>query len=197
MKIQSLKVDFSTGEIAEEKEEVRVKNFNDGEAAVFFRQFLLSKGYKDNIGTIVIDRKRYGKLQYITLFEKPIKVKFAMWRAKKDTDTGKAVLWIGEKNSAGYVQAQVDYGIVVNDRIVTLDVLYYAVIVTPREFRVGTNLKDMPFVDYLLIPLEDIIEQLKKTGRADFDIRKEHREKYAFDKTIDQLKHGDTQNVHD
>jgi hypothetical protein len=187
-KITSYRLDFKSGDVVGEKEDIHVRNFNDGEAAVYYRKFLIAKDYKEYLGTTVVKRKKYGELRYLTLFEKPLKIRFAMWRAKKETEDGKAVLWIGEKNIAEFTQEQVDYGMVIRDRILPLDVLYYGVIVIPRDFRVGMNLLEQKFVDYLLIPLEDLIEFLKETGRPNFDIKQEQREKYRFDNIIERLK---------
>lgn len=187
-KVVTNKLDFASGGFTEVKEKIKVRNFNDGDALSIFRQFLIDRGYKDNIGKISVNRKKYGDLQYLTLFGHTIKVRFALWQAQTDTEGGKAVLWLGEKNTANFTQEQVDYGVIVDDRIIRTDAQYYALIVTTRDFRVGTDLKAQPFVDYLLIPIEDMIEILKQTHQAWVDIRKSHREKYAFNVMISKLK---------
>lgn len=187
-KIISNKLDLKSGGIIEVKEDIKIKNFNDGEATSFFRQFLIENGYKDHIGKAIVNRKRYGDLQYLTLYGCTLKIRFTLWQAQTDTDTGKAVLWIGEKNSAEFSQEDINYGIIVGDRIIRTDASYYGLIVTTRNFRIGKNLKEQPFVDYLLIPIEDMIEIVKETKQAWIDIRKSHREKYAFNNMIDKLK---------
>jgi hypothetical protein len=189
MKIVNNRFDFKTGKIVEELEDIKIKNFNDGEANSFYRQFLIDKGYKDNIGVLRTWNKS-KPVQYLTLYGFPIKIRFVLWQAKKDTDTGKAVLWVGERNTVGFTQDQVMDAIVVGDRIIRTDVSYYGCIVTPRDFKVGMSLKSQPFVDFLLIPINAMIEIVKQTGKAYIDIRKEHREKYLFDNIIEQLKNS-------
>lgn len=186
-KIIDRRFDFSTGQIVEEESKIKIKNFDDGEAGIYYREFLISKGYKDNLSVTKVFKGKWGELQYPTLFGFPLKVRFCLWHAQKDSDTGKAVLWVGEKNSKKLTQEQVDYGVVVEDRIVRNDISYYALIVTTRTFRVGNSLKNQPFVDYLLVPIEDIIATVKDSKKAWIDLRKSDREKYSFDKIIGRL----------
>jgi hypothetical protein len=181
------RLDFKTGKFEEESVEIKTKNFTEGEAASYFRTWLIEKGYKDDIGSKVIDKNVYGKLQYLTLFDKSIKCSFCLWQALKDTDGGKAVFWIGEDNSANH--KEVEYGIIINNRIIPTDIYWRCLIVAPRDtFKIGTSFKNQAFVDFLLIPLNDIIEEIKVTKKPCIDIRKSHREKYKFEKMIEIFK---------
>ena len=187
-KIVQNRLDFKTGKVEEEEQKIKIKNFSEGEAASYFRNWLIQQGYKDAIGTKILDKRQYGKLQYLTLFDRPIKCHFCLWQALKDTETGKAVFWIGEENAAKH--EQVDYGIIIGNRIIPIDVQWHCLIVSPRDtFRMGTSFKNQNFVDFLLIPLSFIVEEIKQTMKPYIDIRKSHRERFLFSKMIDELKY--------
>jgi len=186
-KITQNRLNLSTGKVEIEEQKIKIKNFSEGDAATCFRQWLIEKGYSKDIGSVILDKHTYGKLQYLTLFGKPIKCHFTLWLALKDTKTGKATFWLGEENSTK--QEQVDYGIIVNNRIIPNDVFWHCLIVTPRDtFRIGTSFKNQDFLEILLLSLKDIIEEVKLTNQGYITIKKSHREKFAFDKMIEQFK---------
>jgi hypothetical protein len=188
-KIKSFKFDAVSGEFQQVEDKIKVPNFSEGEATTLYRKFLIEKGYEQHLGTTKIDKRKHGVLNYLTLFDKPLRCKFCLWHAKKDNATGKAVFWIGERNTKGF--EQVDYGVVIEDRIIPTDVFWYALIVTVRSFRVGNNLNEVPFVDYLLVPVSFVIDTLKETKQGWIDLRKYHREQFLFDNMIDTFKDFD------
>jgi len=185
-KILVNKLDLSGNFVAQE-EEVKVKNFEDGEATTLFKAHIIAKGYQSALGTVDVVKKRHGQLQYPTLFGYSVKCRFALWHAEKDTETGKAVLWIGDRNRGGLTQVEVDYGVIIGDRIIRTDTSFLGLIVTLRSFKLGMSLKDMPFVDYLLMPVQDMIDILKETKQGWIDLRQSHRKQYAFDNMISKM----------
>lgn len=191
MKIETVRLDLSSGKLVSQKQKPKVSNFSEGDAATFFKKYLFESGYEDYIGSTTIDKKRYGKLLYPTLFDKPIKCHFVLWQAKQDTETGKAVFWVGERNVKNY--EQVDYGVIIGDRIIPTDVYWHCLIVAPRKYRIGRTTKDLDFVEYLLMPLKDIVEEIQITKTPYIDIRQSHREKYAFKNMLERLKEEDFQ----
>lgn len=185
-KITSYKVNFLTGNFEAIQDKIKIPNFTKGEAIHYYRQFLINKGYKENIGFCEVESKKYGKIKYLTLFNIPIEIKFVLWQAQEDTEEGKAVFWIGERNVGN--KEQVDYGIIIQNRIIPAYTKWYGLIVTPREFKKGMILEKQDFVDYLLVPLEDIINQIKEVKKPYLDIRHYHRKKYNFDNIIKQFR---------
>lgn len=174
-KIISKKLDIKTGSFVRQEEKIKLRNFDDGEATILFRQHLFEKGYKDVFDKTFISKKKIKNLLYPTIYGFPIKCKFATWQALKDSETGKAVLWVGNKNLKELKQEEIEDGLLINDRIIPTDCSYFGIVVVPRQFKLGTTISDADFVDYLLVPLTEIIEQIKKTNQGWIDIRKADR----------------------
>jgi hypothetical protein len=186
-KITNFKLNLASGKTEEEEVEIKTRNFSEGDAATFWRKFLIDSGFKDNLGVALIPHPKYGELQYLTLFGIPIRTKFTLWQSAKDSDGGKAVLWIGERNTTGY--EQIEHGIVVKGRMVPTAIFWYGLIVAPRKtFRVGTSVKEQEFVDFLLVPLDDIIKELEVSKDPCVNLRKMHRQKYAFHAMLETFK---------
>jgi hypothetical protein len=187
MKIINRKLNFATGKFEDVESEVKTKNFTKGEATTFFRDFLSKKGLSQHIGTKLVTHPKYGQLQYITLFGRAIEAKFTLWQSRKDSEHGKAVFWIGERNTVGY--EKIDHGVIIKGRMVPTHVFWYCLIVAPRHtFKVGTSIKEQEFMEFLLMPLDDIIVELNAINDPCVNIRKSHREKYSFDNMLETLK---------
>jgi hypothetical protein len=186
-KITSYRLNLVSGTAEKENVEVKVRSFSEGEMTSFLRRFLVDRGYSEHIGSKIVTHKRYGNLQYLTLFGKPIKTKYVGWQSDKDSDGGKAVFFIGERNTVGY--EKVEGGVIVKGRIIPTDIYWYCLIVAPRKtFKSGMSIKEQEFIDFLLMPLDEIVEEFKKGNGIAIDLRKSHREKYAFDKMVEILR---------
>lgn len=185
MKIQDNVLDiFGDGTFKEQEVKIKTAKFETNAASGYFKEFLTEKGYAEHLGFKEVERKRYGKVKYLTLYNKIIETKFCIWQAMKDNDTGKANLWVGEKYREGVG------GIIMGDRSIPNHYDFFGIIIVPKNFKEGMSLKDCSFVDYLLIPLEDFIklaqDTFDKTGKIDcLYINKEIRNQFNFDTVME------------
>lgn len=184
------------GVMIEKKAPVRMSNLTESEATQHFRSMLVQEGLKEYISTVDIPREKSQVLKTIALFGVPLKCHFAFWTSKTDTDNGRASLFVGQPNHRRYKEASLKHSIVVEyekagkirSRIVHEEIPYFAVVVTNRSFRKGSHLSKQNFVEYLIIPLEDIIQFIKDEKQDYLIIKKAEREKYAFSLMLDQIK---------
>jgi len=168
--------------IMNESEKVKTKNFSDGEAVIFFRKFLLEKGLLHCLTENTLLDKH---VHYFCNF--PVKIKFVIWQAEKDTETGKAVLWCGNRNLKEMKQEQMVSGLVVGDRIIETDFSYYILICVLKTFKNGMDVKDSPMMEYLIVSMEYVRDFVLEKNQGWIDIKKTHREQFAFDKIFPSL----------
>lgn len=179
-KVVTFKLDLLSGGVKQEEQDVKVSYISQGEASTFYRQFLAECGYATRIGFKAIDRVRDKEFKYLTLDGKPIRTRFCLWSGDID-GKGRATFWIGDKNYLGLTK--IDYGEIIENRLVPTDIKWYGLIVVPKKtFKVGMSVRGQDFIHFLLVPLADMLVELRETKRGYITIRKEHLQKYAFDR---------------